>query len=97
MHGINKLECYITLGQKSSPGTSTLTYLAYLKVSKKLNYCKYVPASLSNIRLGRKIIHATIATAYLVRISVMKKKVFVTMTPAYCVYKDEDYEERGKN
>ncbi len=95
--GINKLECYSTLGRKSSTGTSTLAYLAHSKLSKKLKCCKYATALLSNIRLGRKIVHVTIATAYLVRISMTKKKVFVTMTPAYCDYTDEDYEERGRN
>ncbi len=97
MHGINKLECYISLGRKSSPGTRTLAYLAYSKVSKKLNCCKYVPDLLSNIRLGLKMAHATKAISNFVQISVMKKNIFLIMTPAYCVYMDKDYEERGKN
>jgi hypothetical protein len=41
--------------------------------------------------------HATKAISNFVQISVMKKNIFLIMTPAYCVYMDKDYEERGKN
>jgi hypothetical protein len=39
-NGSNKLECYITLGQKGLPVTNTLAYWAYSKVREKINFVK---------------------------------------------------------
>jgi hypothetical protein len=35
MNGPNKLECYITLGWTSMPGTNTLGYIIHLYVTKE--------------------------------------------------------------
>jgi hypothetical protein len=56
----NKLECCITLGWKSLPGTNTLAYWAHCFVTEKMKCCEYHSCSLRSIYTGD--IH-TIATS----------------------------------
>ncbi len=41
MHGLNKLECYITQGLNDLPGTDILAYWAHPKLMKKMKCCVY--------------------------------------------------------
>jgi hypothetical protein len=42
-NGHNKLECYVTLERKASPGTNAITYMSHSHVTKKMKSCEYGP------------------------------------------------------